>query len=116
MIAAYHMCLWSEPAGQVIYADPGLCQPAGTPIFVRTGRRLRATERADEFAAAWDASVLGTASFPTRMWHAGPVSTDSYTSVRRDHDEHAESRIFAITLDSVRLPFQFLCDVIDQFF
>jgi hypothetical protein len=32
-----------ESAGQVIQVDSGLCQPAGTPIFVQTGRRLGVT-------------------------------------------------------------------------
>ena len=41
--AVYHLCLRLESAGQVIQVDSRLCQPAGTPIPVQTGRRLGVT-------------------------------------------------------------------------
>ena len=37
------MCLRLESAGQLVKVDSGLCQPAGTPIFVQNGRRLGVT-------------------------------------------------------------------------
>jgi hypothetical protein len=36
--AVYHLFLRLESAGQVLKVDSGLCQPAGTPIIVQTGR------------------------------------------------------------------------------
>ena len=41
--AVYHLCPRLESSGEVMKVDSGLCQPAGTPIFVQIGRRLGVT-------------------------------------------------------------------------
>ena len=41
--AVYHLCPRLESSGEVMKVDSRLCQPAGTPIFTQTGRRLGVT-------------------------------------------------------------------------
>ena len=41
--AVSHLCPRLESSGEVMKGDSRLCQPAGTPIFTQTGRRLRVT-------------------------------------------------------------------------